>query len=199
MAKVVAIRHGEVENPDNVIYARLPGFRLSERGRAEATSLAERLAGSAVREVWASPLERAQETAEILAGPHGLTVQSDERLLEWSFWTRWQGTPWATVRERAPQVFSAYADDPGALCPEDPLADVGGRVLEWAREAGTGDGLVLAVSHEAPLVAAYLVGAGSPIAAFSGTRVAHLDGVRLNPSPVKILDLGVNGEGIDAE
>jgi broad specificity phosphatase PhoE len=73
------------------VYARLPGFRLSSEGAAEAARLAERLAGAPVVAVDASPLERAVETAEILARPHGLSVRTDNRLEEWSFWSRWAG------------------------------------------------------------------------------------------------------------
>jgi broad specificity phosphatase PhoE len=199
MATVLAVRHGIVENPDNVIYARLPGFRLSEAGRHAAGELAATLGPAAIREIWASPLERAQETAKILAAPHGLEVKTDERLIEWSFWTQWQGTPWMSVREQAPHIFDSYADDPGSLCPEDPLEAVGARVLEWSGEVAAGDGIVLGVSHEAPLAAAYLVGSGTPIARFAGTHVPHLGAVRLQPAPAEILEIGMNGLNLGAE
>jgi broad specificity phosphatase PhoE len=187
---VLGIRHGEVENPDNVIYARLPGYHLSRRGAEAAASLADRLSGVPVAGVYASPLERAQETALALAAPHGLTVLTDDRLLEWSFWTRWQGKPWLTVRDEAPDVFVDYADDPGSLCPEDPLRDIGDRVLSWATDAAAahGGGVVLGVSHEAPLAAALLVGSARPISAFAGAHVPHLGAVRLHPAPVDLVD-----------
>ncbi|MBA3629980.1 MAG: histidine phosphatase family protein [Actinobacteria bacterium] len=76
------VRHGQVENPKGVIYGRLPGYHLSERGLLQAQSVAQRLAGADVGGVWASPLERAQETAAIIATPHGLDVITDERLTE---------------------------------------------------------------------------------------------------------------------
>lgn len=195
-AIVLGIRHGEVENPDNVIYARLPGFTLSERGLAAAGSLADRLAGFPVAAVYASPLERAQQTAEALAAPHGLVVLTDDRLLEWSFWTRWQGKPWVAVREEAPEVFAKYADDPGSLCPEDPLLAVGGRVLAWGRDAVSAhaDGVVLAVSHEAPLAAALLAANALPMSGFAGIHVPHLAAVRLHPRPAAIVDPAVATE-----
>ena len=66
------LRHGEVDNPTGVLYGRLPGFRLSERGRAMAEMVAEHLAGAdgARRDLVhlvASPLQRAQETAAPVA------------------------------------------------------------------------------------------------------------------------------------
>jgi broad specificity phosphatase PhoE len=82
MPVVHLVRHGEVENPKGVIYGRLPGYNLSERGRRQAEEAAKRLADDDIAVVLASPLERAQETADIIAGPHGLEIVTDERLTE---------------------------------------------------------------------------------------------------------------------
>ena len=76
------IRHGQVENPKGVIYGRLPGYHLSERGVRQARAAAERLADADLAAIWASPLERAQETAAEIAKPHGLEVVTDDRLIE---------------------------------------------------------------------------------------------------------------------
>jgi len=76
------LRHGEVHNPDGVLYGRLPGFELSERGRRMAEQAAAALAGHDVRYLVSSPLQRAQQTAEPLAAAFGLPVSVDERLTE---------------------------------------------------------------------------------------------------------------------
>ncbi|WP_199431009.1 histidine phosphatase family protein [Qaidamihabitans albus] len=76
------LRHGEVENPGGVLYGRLPGFRLSERGRQQALTVAEALAGHNLVHVVASPLDRARETAAPIAAAHRLDVTTDERLIE---------------------------------------------------------------------------------------------------------------------
>jgi hypothetical protein len=78
------VRHGEVHNPDGVLYGRIPGYRLSERGRAMAQRIAEHFSdgGHDVTHVVASPLQRAQETATPLAEALGLELGSDERLIE---------------------------------------------------------------------------------------------------------------------
>ena len=76
------LRHGEVYNPEGVLYGRLPGFRLSERGEAMALRAAQALAQHDIAVVTASPLERAQQTALPIADVHGLTVGVDERLIE---------------------------------------------------------------------------------------------------------------------
>ncbi|MFF2045992.1 histidine phosphatase family protein [Kitasatospora sp. NPDC058170] len=76
------MRHGEVHNPEGILYGRLPGYRLSELGRQMADRVAEDLAGRDITHVVASPLERAQETAEPVAKSHGLELAVDDRLIE---------------------------------------------------------------------------------------------------------------------
>lgn len=79
---VNVMRHGEVHNPEGVLYGRLPDYHLSERGRAQAEAVADWLARRDIVYVVASPLERAQETAAPIAERHGLTVDVDESLIE---------------------------------------------------------------------------------------------------------------------
>lgn len=82
---VHVVRHGLVHNPSGILYGRLPGYRLSEVGRAMADRVAERLRqalGDRVHYVAASPLERAQETAEPIAAALGREIVTDERLIE---------------------------------------------------------------------------------------------------------------------
>lgn len=76
------LRHGEVHNPDGVLYGRLPGFRLSADGLQMAHDAAMALKGRDVTEVVSSPLQRAQETAEPIAGVFGLEISTDDRLIE---------------------------------------------------------------------------------------------------------------------
>lgn len=76
------LRHGEVHNPTGLMYGRLPGFHLSERGRAMAERLAQTLARRPVSHLVSSPLERARETMAPLAASLELEVHLDERLIE---------------------------------------------------------------------------------------------------------------------
>ncbi|MGB9222153.1 histidine phosphatase family protein [Mycobacterium sp.] len=80
--RVHVVRHGEVFNPTGVLYGRLPGFQLSERGRAQAAAVADFLADRDVVAVIASPLQRAQETATPIAAQHDLPVDTDSDLIE---------------------------------------------------------------------------------------------------------------------
>jgi broad specificity phosphatase PhoE len=81
-AVVHLVRHGEVANPDHILYGRLPGFHLSEAGRLMAKAAADFLAGRDVTVLRCSPLERAMESAEPIAAEFGLPVVVDDRLIE---------------------------------------------------------------------------------------------------------------------
>jgi broad specificity phosphatase PhoE len=76
------LRHGEVHNPDGILYGRLPGYKLSANGVQQALTVAEFLAGNDVTHVVASPLQRAQETAAPIAAAHRLDIATDEQLIE---------------------------------------------------------------------------------------------------------------------
>jgi broad specificity phosphatase PhoE len=79
---VHVLRHGEVHNPEGVLYGRLPGYRLSDRGIAMAKRIADHLADADLVHVVSSPLERAVQTAEPIAIRHDLHITTDERLIE---------------------------------------------------------------------------------------------------------------------
>ncbi len=76
------VRHGEVHNPERILYGRLPGYRLSDRGEQMAATVGAHLAGADIALVRSSPLLRAQQTAAPIAAPHHLDVTTDQRLIE---------------------------------------------------------------------------------------------------------------------
>mgnify|MGYP000060536352 FL=1 len=75
-------RHGEVENPQKILYGRQPGWRLSTRGQEMAKVLGEWSKGIDLGALHVSPLQRAQETAAPIAKAHGIEITTDERLIE---------------------------------------------------------------------------------------------------------------------
>ena len=76
------LRHGEVHNPEGVLYGRLDGFHLSDLGRAMAQRIGESLGDRDIVHLRTSPLERAQETIAPLAAARGLTPVLDPRVIE---------------------------------------------------------------------------------------------------------------------
>lgn len=76
------VRHGEVHNPDKILYGRLPDYHLSELGTRMAERAGEYLKDRDLVFIAASPLERAHETAAPIAAHHNLAVHTDPRLIE---------------------------------------------------------------------------------------------------------------------
>ncbi len=76
------MRHGEVHNPEGVLYGRLADYHLSELGVQMAERVADSLKDHDITHLVASPLERAQETAQPAAKILGLDINTDERVIE---------------------------------------------------------------------------------------------------------------------
>ena len=76
------LRHGEVHNPEGVLYGRLPGYVLSDLGHQMAQRAAEALAEADLAAVIASPMQRAQQTAQPVADVHGLPIQIEPLIVE---------------------------------------------------------------------------------------------------------------------
>ncbi|MGZ4471226.1 MAG: histidine phosphatase family protein [Nocardioidaceae bacterium] len=76
------LRHGEVYNPEGVLYGRRSGYHLSDLGQRMADRVAEAVGDRDITRVVSSPLERAQETAAPLAAARGVDVITDRRLIE---------------------------------------------------------------------------------------------------------------------
>lgn len=76
------MRHGEVHNPEGVLYGRLPAFVLSELGHQMAARAAEFLSKNEIVHMVASPLERAQQTAQPLSTLLEVPIHTDDRVIE---------------------------------------------------------------------------------------------------------------------
>ena len=76
------LRHGEVYNPEKILYGRQPGWYLSDRGQEMARTVAEWSKVLNLGAILVSPLQRAQETAAPVAQAHGLSIITEERLIE---------------------------------------------------------------------------------------------------------------------
>ena len=150
MTIVHLLRHGEVHNPEGILYGRAPGFHLSERGRAMAERVAERVGDRDITVITASPLERAQETAAPLAATRGVEVGVDERLIESENY--FAGRPFAVRDLLRPTVWPHLRNPfrPSWGEPYDELADRMWAAVLTARDAAEGHEAVL-VSHQLPI------------------------------------------------
>ena len=80
--RVHVIRHGEVENPEKILYGRQPGWRLSQRGQEMAEVIGQWSKPLDLGALHVSPLQRAQETAAPISRVHGIPITTDEKLIE---------------------------------------------------------------------------------------------------------------------
>ncbi len=149
------LRHGEVFNPDGVLYGRLPGFRLSELGERQAEAAAKWLAGRDIGYLVSSPLERARQTAAPLADATGLDVAIDDRLIEAA--NRLEGRRVAGGKGlfKDPANWK-YFRNPFTPSWGEPYAEIATRVLAAARAARDAAGAreAVCISHQLPIVCA---------------------------------------------
>jgi broad specificity phosphatase PhoE len=146
------LRHGEVHNPDKVLYGRLPGYRLSELGHTMARRAAEALADRDIARVVASPLERAQQTAAPIAEQFGLDIDTEDRIIEASnvFEGKRVGVGDGVLRK--PQYWH-HLRDPFTPSWGEPYTELAERMtaaVTDARDATPGRETVL-VSHQLPI------------------------------------------------
>jgi broad specificity phosphatase PhoE len=160
------LRHGEVHNPEGVLYGRLPDYHLSELGRIMADRAAEALAGRDVALVWSSPMERAQETAEPVAAVHDVPIGLDDRLLEATNVFEGQRVSVGDGVLRQPRTW-IHLRNPVKPSWGEPYRAVAARmasVIENARVLAEGHEAVL-VSHQLPIWISRL--------SLEGRRLAH--------------------------
>lgn len=86
---------------------------LAELGKQQAARAAEALATRPIKAVYASPLSRAMQTAEIVAGPHELPTEAVPSLIEAEVGD-WEGMSWPQIQEESPERYQAFRDDPSA-------------------------------------------------------------------------------------
>ena len=182
--QIYLIRHGEVENPGDVVYADIPGFTLSAAGRKQAEAAGKHLAGSPPQLIVSSPLDRAVATAELIAAETGAGVVTEPRLTEWALAVRWRGARWADLPVVFPGELEAYLAHPGDLpfCSES-VTQVAERmasaVTHWVERA---DRDIAFISHQDPIHSAKLRLSGVPMNNFHDGKPAHCTVVAMQPA-----------------
>jgi broad specificity phosphatase PhoE len=149
---VHVLRHGEVYNPEKILYGRLPGYRLSDRGVRMAEAVAAALAGADVTNQVASPRERAQQTAAPIAAKLGLDVDTDERLIESGNWFEGKRFGVGDGALKNPSVWPKLRN-PFRPSWGEPYVEIARRMtaaLHEARDRAAGHEAVC-VSHQSPI------------------------------------------------
>jgi broad specificity phosphatase PhoE len=144
------VRHAETHNPRDILYGRLPRFDLSNRGREQATTVAEKMADLPLEVIYHSPLLRARRTAAVIAARHPGTPLKQSKLLLENLHP-YQGRPHADIAkigERAydPEILGAEGETIANL--RDRMA----RFLQILSRRHPG-GILAVISHADPLSA----------------------------------------------
>jgi probable phosphoglycerate mutase len=152
---VTLIRHGEVHNPAGVYYGRLPRFRLTPAGRAQARDAARVLADRETAAIYTSPLLRARQTAAILRQDLlGVSLQRSRLLTEVG--SPFDGCP---SRELAARHWDVYTGSPPGYERPEEVLNRARRFLALVRKRHAG-ARVVAVTH-GDLIALVVLWAGS--------------------------------------
>jgi probable phosphoglycerate mutase len=181
------IRHAAHSHLGNVLSGRTPGIPLSSEGQSQAEGLARRLQGMAIDAVYASPVQRAQETARAIAAHRAcLTVETAAALEELDFGD-WAG-----------RAFVELADDPrwsswnsareSATAPNgESMAHAQGRAWRFIKRvsAASPDRTIAIVSH-CDIIRAV-------IAKALGLSLNHIHRFDIDPASVSRLAVGAWG------
>ena len=180
------VRHAVTAETGSKLSGRAPGIDLSEVGQGQAERAGERLAPVPVAAVYASPIERTTQTADLIAKHHGLPVQPLAGVIEADYGD-WTGEKlsdlvkldlWKTV-----QAAPSRVRFPGG----EAMVAMQARIVE-AIEALVADhpgDTVVVVSHADPIKAA--------VAHFTGVPLDLFQRIAVAPASVTVLDIGSFG------
>lgn len=175
MPILLLIRHGENDYVKaHKLPGRLPGIHLNERGRKQATALAESLRSLPLAAIYASPLERASETAQPLADVHGLEVQIHPDLTDTDVGA-WAGRSWKVLRrtkawkviQQAPSQFRFPEGESFVECQRRVVS-----ALEEIARRHPQEAFVAVVFHADPIKLALAHFLGMPLDAFQRLQIA---------------------------
>jgi probable phosphomutase (TIGR03848 family) len=171
---VLLVRHGQTPTTGRLLPGRAPGLHLSDDGRKQAEAAAARIARlKRVSAIYASPLERARETAMPIARARGLALRIERGLLELDV-GRWTGLrldrvskkpEWTTV-QRYPSGFR-FPGGESFLEMQTRMTEALARLVERHR-----GGVVVAVSHADPIKAVLAQALGMHLDLFQRLAIA---------------------------
>jgi broad specificity phosphatase PhoE len=185
------VRHAAHDRLGRVLCGRMPGVTLGREGRAQGDALAARLAGEGLAAVYASPLERARETAEPIAARAGLAVEILPALDEIDFGS-WAGRRFDELHEDP--LWAGWNQARHVTRPPEgeTALEAQARVLRGLEDLRTrhGEARLALVSHAdvIKLVIAHALGLGA-----DATRLFEI-----GPASVSVLVLGAWGAKVES-
>lgn len=190
MTVIHLLRHGEHGLLGRVLAGRMPGVGLTERGRAEIAAVADRLLADKVAALYASPLQRTRESAEILAERLGLPVAFRDDLIELDF-GEWTGATFDSIRADPRWISWSTQRSLSSIPGGESMRAVQRRVVEALLEIYDShrEETVVAVSHGDVIRAALVFALGMPLDFYGRIEVAQgsLSTIRLDPGGIRVL------------
>jgi probable phosphoglycerate mutase len=184
--RLVLVRHAVTDHTGPLLSGRMPGVDLSDKGRAQAEAVAERLAVLPVAAVYASPIERTTQTAQLIAKHHGLDVAALPGVIEADYgdWTGGKIVELAKTEEwRVVQIAPSRARFPG-----------GESIREMQhRTVGALDELISKHPHETIVVVSHADPIKSAIAHYTGMHLDLFQRVHVAPASATIFDFHTYG------
>jgi broad specificity phosphatase PhoE len=186
------LRHGEHGLLGKVLAGRMPGVGMTERGRAEITAQAERLAGDKIAAIYSSPLQRTRESAEIVAERLGLPITFRDDLIELDF-GEWTGATFDSIRAdprwQAWSTQRSLATIPGGESMRAVQQRIVGAIVEL-NERHLHETVVL-VSHGDVIRSALVYALGMPLDFYNRIEVAQgsISTIRIDASGIRVLTL----------
>jgi broad specificity phosphatase PhoE len=163
--RIHLVRHGEVDNPNGVLYGRLPNFALTTLGRRMAEATAEELAssGSNYTRLISSPLIRTLHAARPIAEALNLSVSTENLIIEPTNIFEGKKVGLQTVLANPAYLLKFY--NPFQPSWGEPYKQIVARMTEALRRAWdqTASGEVVMVSHQLPIWSLHLAAAGKPL------------------------------------
>jgi broad specificity phosphatase PhoE len=157
MTVIHLVRHGEVDNPDRILYLRLPGMYLSENGHRQAQCVARILKHRPIAAAYASPMPRAVQTADYIAYESGAVLNCSPFLNE--IYSPYQGYPIEKIEQMKWDLYT------GIAAPYETWDDVLARIRRFCDDMNKlyPDQEVAAVTHGDIVITAALWARGLPL------------------------------------
>ena len=147
------VRHGEVFNPNGVLYERIPGFQLSDLGHQMAEAAAKQLASEnrEIVKLLASPLQRTQESAAPVSKEFGLKIEQEHRVIE--PWNKFAGHKMGGRAVLKKPSLALHLYNPQKPSWGEPYREIAARMTDAAMGAwnSVDSGDVVVVSHQLPI------------------------------------------------
>lgn len=171
------VRHAQVNNPDGVIYERIPGFGITDKGHQMAAAAAEMASKLEIAAFYCSPLQRAKESASHWERLYGVELMEEPRIIE--NWNKFRGLKINTKTLLQKPLLLAHFHDPFKPSWAEPYVEIQTRMLAAAKQAWdeTDGGDVVFVSHQLPIVMLQRTAQGMSLPHYPKDRKCELSSI----------------------